>query len=172
VSDHDHRGEYAGERHDHDLDYAEKHHRHYDEERDLASVRRDLDHVIADLRELREDLTAALGRIQQLEEQTPEARQAEYEADVALADSEAWRSTLADYQVASGSAEYVDEELSPVVCLRVIMTSNGPRQCRLPVDHEPDPACPGNPHARPAQDDFVQDRHADLDPNRDEGDQP
>jgi hypothetical protein len=121
--------------HDHDLEYAEKHHRHYDEERDLASVRRDLDHVIADLRELREDLTAALGRIRQLEQQTPEARQAEYEADIALADA-----------AESG----YDEELSPVLCTRLIMTSNGPRQCRLPVDHEPDPACPGNPHARPA----------------------
>ena len=44
----------------------------------------------------------------------------------------------------------------------------GIRACLLPVDHEPDPACPGNPHARPAADeaadDFVQDRHADLDP--------
>lgn len=42
------------------------------------------------------------------------------------------------------------EGLLPVVCTRVIMTSDGPRRCRLPVDHEPDAACPGNPHARPA----------------------
>jgi len=55
-------------------EYAEEGHRHYDDERELAGVRRDLDHVIADLRELREDLAAALGRIRQLE--------AEHEADV------------------------------------------------------------------------------------------
>jgi hypothetical protein len=109
VNDHWH---YASEIHG----GAEEHHRHYDEERELASVRRDLDHVIADLR-------AALDRIGALEEQTPEARQAEYEADVAMADSEPWRDTLADYHVASGGADY---------------------------------------------DDFVQDRRADLDPNRDE----
>lgn len=186
---HDHRGEYADGRHDHDSEYAGKHHRHYDLERDDESLRALLEQWRADLRELREDLSAALERIRQLEEQTPEARQAEYEADVARADSEPWRDTLADYHVASGGAEYDDEEhgaevapcgcptrdgmirhqrssctdpiaarldwyaddkLSPVLCTRVIMTSNGPRQCRLPVGHEPDPACPGNPHACPA----------------------
>jgi hypothetical protein len=144
VNDHDHRGEYADERHDHDLDYAEKHHRHYDEERELASVRRDLDHVIADLR-------GALDRIRQLEEQTPDARQAEYEADIALADSEPWRDTLADYQVASGSADYADdEELSPVACMRTVWVDGRLEQCGEPVDHEPTAECPGNPHARPA----------------------
>ena len=114
---------------------AEEHHRHYDLERELASVRRDLDHVIADLR-------AALDRIRDLEVQTPEARQAELEADIALADAagsgddredepdESWRNTLAEYHVASSGADWADD------------------------------------------DDFVQDRHADLDPNRDEGGQP
>ena len=81
---HDHRGEYASDRHEHGYHelagVAEEYHRHYDLERDLASLRRDLDHVIADLRD-------ALDRIRALEEQTPEARQAEYEADIALADA-------------------------------------------------------------------------------------
>jgi hypothetical protein len=80
---HDHRGDYASERHDHDLDYAEKHHRHYDDERELASVRRDLDNVIRDLRD-------ALERIRALEADTPQARQLQYEADVALADARQW----------------------------------------------------------------------------------
>jgi hypothetical protein len=31
-NDHDHRGEFADDRHDHDLDYAGKYHRHYDDE--------------------------------------------------------------------------------------------------------------------------------------------
>ena len=147
---HDHRGEYASDDHDHRYDYAEKHHRHYDDESTAQGLREDLGRAEEQIRELEDGLRDALNRIHQLEEQAPEARQAEYEADVALADSEAWRSTLADYHVASGGAEYVDEELSPVLCTRLIATSNGPRQCRLPVDHEPDPACPGNPHARPA----------------------
>jgi hypothetical protein len=76
---HDHRGDYASEGHDHDVDYAEKHHRHYDDERQLASVRRDLDHVIRDLRD-------ALERIRALERDTPQARQLQYEADLAVAD--------------------------------------------------------------------------------------
>ena len=104
MNDHDHRGEYAGERHDHDLDYAEKHHRHYDDEREAASVRRDLDYMIADLRD-------ALDRIRQLVQQAPEARQ----ADIALADAaesgyddESWRGTLAEYHVASGGADFTD----------------------------------------------------------------
>lgn len=84
---HDHRGEYADERHDHDLEYAEKHHRHYDDERAVDELRQLLGEVRAALAETREDLSAALKRIRQLEEQTPEARQAEYEADVALADA-------------------------------------------------------------------------------------
>jgi hypothetical protein len=140
VSDHSHYGEYADDRHDHDLDYAEKHHRHYDDERVVDELRREL-------QELREEMHR---RLRQLEEQTPEARQAEYEADVAMADSEAWRSTLADYQVASGCAEYADEELSPVVCMRTIGVDGRLEQCGEPVDHEPTAECPGNPHARPA----------------------
>jgi hypothetical protein len=73
---HDHRGEYAGERHDHDLDYAEKHHRHYDLESLIAG--------------LREDLSRAEERIRELERDTPQARQLQYEADVALADARQW----------------------------------------------------------------------------------
>jgi chromosome segregation ATPase len=113
---HDHRGEYADERHDHDLDYAEKHHRHHDDERAVDELRRLLGQIRIALAEAREDLRDALERIRQLEEQTPEARQAEYEADVAMADAaeseygKLWRSTLGDYHVASGGAECIDDE--------------------------------------------------------------
>ena len=87
-------------------------HHHYDDERADGELRRLLDEIRTGLAAAREDLSAALERIRQLEEQTPEARQAEYEADVALADAaesghdESWRSTLADYHVASGGADY------------------------------------------------------------------
>jgi hypothetical protein len=77
-----------------------RNHRHYDLEREsqsvagfvttlrreMVSLRRELDHVIGDLRELRGDLEEALGRIRDLEAQTPDARQAEREADLAAAD--------------------------------------------------------------------------------------
>jgi hypothetical protein len=131
--------------HDHDLDYAEKYHRHYDGERELAAVRRDLDRVIGDLRELRGELEAALGRIRDLEAQTPEARQAELEADIARADAaasgyddeypddepddESWRGTLADYHVASGGADY-DEDGPDCGC------GLGAARCRALEDGE------------------------------------
>jgi hypothetical protein len=86
---HDHRGQYADERHDHDLDYAEKRHRHYDLEREDERLKGLLDRWRADLSELREQLEGALGRIRQLEAQTPEARQAELEADLAAAGQDA-----------------------------------------------------------------------------------
>jgi len=84
---HDHRGEYADERHDHDVDYAEKHHRHYDLEREDERLKTLIDRCQAALRELREELEEAQGRIRQLEAQTPEARQLELEADIAAADA-------------------------------------------------------------------------------------
>jgi hypothetical protein len=91
---HDHRGEYADERHDHDNDYAEKFHRHYDDESTARGLREDLGRAEGRLRELqdeidgalREELTAALERIRVLEQQTPHARQLQYEADQAAAD--------------------------------------------------------------------------------------
>lgn len=156
---HDHRGEYAPDDHDHHYEYAEKHHRHYDDENLAAGLREDLGRAEARISDLENDLTAALGRIRDLEQQTPEARQAEYEADIALADSaesgygnEPWRDTPADYQVASGSVDYDDEgdDLSPVACMRTIWVDGRPQQCGQPVDHEPTDECPGNPHARPA----------------------
>ena len=99
--------------HDHDIEYARKHHMHYDLAGDAERAHTRITHLQEELGELRTELAAALERIRQLEEQTPEARQAEYEADVALADSEPWRSTLADYHVASGGADYDDEEDQP-----------------------------------------------------------
>jgi len=75
MSDHDHYGEYAEERH-----------RHHDLERDDETAQRDIRRLQEDVRELRSQLAEALGRIRQLEGSTPEARQAQYEADVAAAD--------------------------------------------------------------------------------------
>ena len=161
---HDHRGDYAPDRHDHDLEYAEKQHRHHDLEREGQSVagfvdtlrrevvnlRRELDHVIGDLRD-------AQKRIQALEAD---------QAAADLAGSESWRGTLAGYAVASGAAEYDDEDgdreeaggqpfaavprLRRVTCTRTVWTDGNPEPCGLPVDHDPDEKCPGNPHARPA----------------------
>lgn len=123
---HDHRSAYADARHDHDLDYAGKHHRHYDDERVIGELQREL----RELRhELRNELASALDRIRQLEQQAPQARQLGLGADQAAADlaesgydrdegdDEAWR-TLADYQVASGTAEYDEDE-------GCVETSNG-----------------------------------------------
>jgi hypothetical protein len=69
----------------------------------LRSVRRDLDNVIGDLRGLRGELEAALGRIRDLEEHFPADPDDE-------PDDESWRSTLADYHVASGGADYDEDE--------------------------------------------------------------
>jgi len=92
-NDHDHRGEYAEERHDHDNDYAGKHHRHYDLERDTEGARGQIDALrqVIDLMrehmgELSRGLDDALGRIADLEKQTPQARQLQLEADLAAAD--------------------------------------------------------------------------------------
>jgi hypothetical protein len=65
---------------------AEKHHRHYDLENDTKSAHQDIRRLQEDVREPRSLLDGALERIRQLEGSTPEARQAQYEADVALAD--------------------------------------------------------------------------------------
>ena len=86
MSDHDHRGQYAEDRHDHDGDYAEKHHRHYDLEREDERLQGLLREIDGQLGQLRRELEGALGRIRALEGQTPQARQLQYEADLAAAD--------------------------------------------------------------------------------------
>ena len=48
------------------------------------------------------------------------------------------------------AAAGVDDELQAVACLRTVSTDGNPEPCGLPVDHDPDEKCPGNPHARPA----------------------
>jgi hypothetical protein len=63
-----------------------RNHRHYDLEREDEHLRTLLSRWEASLRELREDLEKALGRIRDLEAQTPDARQAKLEADIAAAD--------------------------------------------------------------------------------------
>jgi hypothetical protein len=90
---HDHRGDYADERHDHDLDYAEKHHRHYDDESTVRGLREDLGRAEERIRELEqvvsvygETLDDVRNRVYALEHGTPQARQLQYEADVAAAD--------------------------------------------------------------------------------------
>jgi len=47
-------------------------------------------------------------------------------------------------------ADVVEATLPRVRCLRTVWTDGNPELCGLPVDHEPDEECPGNPHARPA----------------------
>lgn len=71
-NDHDHRGEYAGERHDHGLDYAERYHRHYDDESTVRGLRGDLSHAEERIRSLEEDLRDALNRIHALEDRQPD----------------------------------------------------------------------------------------------------
>lgn len=109
------------------------------QDEDLRAAR--VDALLADLRAERDEATAAPAGIRARQDFAPEHQGA--------------------------AAADVDDELQPVVCLRAISTDKGQRACLLPVDHEADAACPGNPHARPAPaedaDDFVQDRHADLD---------
>ena len=83
---HDHRGQYADDRHDHGYDYAEKHHRHYDDESTVRGLREDLSRAEERIRELEDDLCDALERIRVLEGQTPQARQLQLEADLAVAD--------------------------------------------------------------------------------------
>jgi hypothetical protein len=85
-NDHDHCGEYAEDRHDHDGEYAEKYHRHYDLEREDERLQGALREWGEQLSMLRGELESALRRIHQLEQQTPQARQLQLEADQAAAD--------------------------------------------------------------------------------------
>ena len=82
MSDHDHRGEYADERHDHDLEYARKQHLHYDLAGDAERAHSRITHLQEELGELRAELADALGRIRQLEEQTPEALRKFQQAEI------------------------------------------------------------------------------------------
>ena len=76
-----------------------RNHRHYDLEREDERLKALLGRWEAGLRELREDLEEALNRIRQLEQQTPEARQLELEADIAAADAAEHRYALPeDYE--------------------------------------------------------------------------
>ena len=88
-NDHDHCGDYAGARHNHFGEYAEERHRHYDLEHDGKATEREIQGLRDDVRELRADLADALDRIASLEKQTPEARQLQLEADLAIADAAA-----------------------------------------------------------------------------------
>jgi hypothetical protein len=85
VTDHYHY-EYAGERHDHRGDYAEPGHNHEAYEVHGAATRQDISRLESFIAGLREDLSAAESRIRELEQQTPQARQLQLEADLAAAD--------------------------------------------------------------------------------------
>ncbi len=85
YSDHGHGGEYADLRHDHDNDYIPLHHRHYDLEREDDRLQGLIREVENQLGTLRAGLAAALRRIGELEQQTPQARQLQLEADLAAA---------------------------------------------------------------------------------------
>ena len=84
-NDHDHRGEYAEDGHDH-YDYAREHHRHYGLENDDEKASRRVTALQDELDGLRAELGAAVDRIAALEQQTPQARQLQVEADLAAAD--------------------------------------------------------------------------------------
>lgn len=90
---HDHRGEYADDRHDHSNDYAELHHRHYDLEREDDRQQQEIRELREAISQLSGELASAWTRIGQLEQSasalerdTPQARQLQYEADLAAAD--------------------------------------------------------------------------------------
>lgn len=68
-NDHDHRGEYADQRHGHDPDCAEKYHRHHDLERGDERLQGAIRERGTQLEELRRDLDNALARITVLESQ-------------------------------------------------------------------------------------------------------
>jgi hypothetical protein len=65
-NDHDHRGQYADDRHDH-YDYAERHHRHYDLENDDEKAQRRITGLQDEVDGLREQLGYTLGRVAALE---------------------------------------------------------------------------------------------------------
>jgi hypothetical protein len=76
-NDHDHRGEYAEDRHDH-YDYADRHHRHYDDESTVQGLREDLGRAearISDLEDqigdLRRQLEAAITQLRVLDRLRP-----------------------------------------------------------------------------------------------------
>lgn len=71
-NDHDHRGQYAEDRHDHDYDYAGKHHRHHDLAEETGGVREDLGRAEARISELEERVNAlAAALTQALASDTP-----------------------------------------------------------------------------------------------------
>jgi hypothetical protein len=88
---------YGTENHKHDAydvyGVADEHHRHYDLENLIEGLREDLSRALGRIAELEREASDALKaagdlaeRVRSLERSTPEARQAEYEADIAAAD--------------------------------------------------------------------------------------
>lgn len=145
YADHDHHGQYADERHDHDGDYSGLHHRHYDLEREDNRLQAVLGEMDARLGELRSDLEAALGRVRELEQQTPQARRLQYEADLAAADlaaDGAWggRGPSASYEewLAEGRAEHCPETSDGYHCTH---WQEGLSHC-CACGSEPEPAEP------------------------------
>lgn len=60
--------------------------------------------------------------------------------------------------------ETAEQEVHDLVrCHRTVYSLSGPGMCGLLVDHDPDPTCPGNPHARPAAVDPIEGEGSDLD---------
>ncbi len=111
MNDHDHRGEYAGERHDH-YDYAERHHRHYDPENDGEKAQRRITALQDEVDGLRGQLADALERIRALEGQTPQARQLQLEADQAAADLAAAGCSWQEDEARAGEPEDICPETS------------------------------------------------------------
>lgn len=141
---HDHRGQYADDRHDH-YGYADEHHRHYGPETDDKTAQQAITCLRDEVSELRRQLDDALERITSLEGQTPQARQLRYEADLAAADlaaAEAWggRGPSASYEewLAEGRAEHCPETSDGYRCTH---WQEGLAHC-CACGSEPEPARP------------------------------
>jgi septal ring factor EnvC (AmiA/AmiB activator) len=92
-------------------DYADRDHKHYGTERTLAATERDIRTLRQGLRDARNrietlerELREATARLASLERDTPQARQAQYEADLAAADLAASGYTLAEDYLRGGAS--------------------------------------------------------------------
>jgi hypothetical protein len=133
-NDHDHRGEYAEERHDRGLDYAEKHHRHYDLETDDKTAQQRITCLRDEVAGLREQLGHALGRVTALE--TANLRLAAA-LRASLAEHDAGRRTaMADQAHLAVSTELADAFTALV---DVLEGAHNTEPEPMPEQHDPAP---------------------------------
>jgi hypothetical protein len=121
---HDHRGDYADARHEHGYyelsGVAEEHHRHYSLEHEIQSVAAVVKTLQSEVADLRGELASAYEAVRKLRDVLERIRSLEdWQPDYSgpdAAEDESWRSTLADYHVASGGADYDDEDQADDRC--------------------------------------------------------